>query len=61
MLLVPVRVRPEKVATPLLKAPEGLPELMLPPAPVKIAAVAVPEAEVMMLPPESSTVTAGCW
>jgi len=57
--LTPLRARPEKVATPLEKAPEVPPAAMEPPAP-EIVALAVPElTEVTTLPPESSTLTTG--
>jgi len=58
--LTPLRARPEKVATPLEKAPEVPPAAMEPPAPEAIDALAVPElTEVTTLPPESSTLTTG--
>ena len=56
---VPLRVRPEKVATPAEKVPEVPPAAMEPPAP-EIVALAVPEVtDVTTLPAESSTLTTG--
>ena len=58
---VPVNVRPLKVATPATKLALA-PALNVPPAPIVIAAVAAPEVTlVTTLPPESSTLTTGCW
>ena len=59
MPFVPLRARPEKVATPLEKVPEVPPAAMEPPAPEAIDAPAVPELTDTTLPPESSTLTTG--
>ena len=59
MPLVPVRVKPEKVATPLVMVAVD-PAVMAPPLPLKIVAVIVPDALVTTLPPESATLATGC-
>ena len=62
MPFTPLRARPEKVATPEAKVPDVPPAAMDPPEPEAIVALAVPElTEVTTLPPESSTLTTGCW
>ena len=58
--LTPLRARPEKVATPLVKVPEVPPAAMEPPAPEAMVVLAVLVlTEVTTLPPESSTLTTG--
>ena len=57
--MVPVRVNPAKVATPLVIV-EVDPTVMVPPAPLKIVAAIVPLALVITLPAESETWATGC-
>ena len=62
MPFTPVKVSPLKVATPAAKVPEVAPAVMAPPAPETMLALAVPVlSPVSTLPPESSTLTTGCW
>ena len=54
-----LRASPEKVATPLEKAPEV--PLVTETPPLVMTAVTVPVAFVTTLPAESSILTVGCW
>ena len=58
MPLVPVKIKPAKVAIPL-EIVAVAPAVIVPP--LEIVAVIVPPAPTITLPPESVTLAIGCW